>query len=115
MSDENIKDNAGIGRDKQGRFLPGVSGNPEGGNSLTPEQKLQSKAVKEYIQEHKDRLAKTLPLVDLAVIEKAIGGDVPAIKEVYDRVMGKPLQPIAVKEQIELTFTQRIKEEKLND
>ena len=75
----------------------------------TPEQKIEKKAIKQYIAEYQERLAKALPLIDPILIRKAQEGDVPAIKELHDRVMGKapqrtditsgdqPLQPILVK------------------
>ena len=84
--------------------IPGPGKKPD-----TPEQKLEKKAIKQFIAEYQERLAAALPLIDPVLIKKAKGGDVPAIKELHDRVMGKapqrtditsgdkPLQPILVK------------------
>ena len=82
----------GEGRDKQGRFVPGVSGNPDGGNSLTEEDKIKKKAVKEIIEEYKNKLTEALPSISPVLIKKAKGGDMIAIKELHDRAMGKPHQ-----------------------
>ncbi|HEB13411.1 MAG TPA: hypothetical protein ENI13_00340 [candidate division CPR3 bacterium] len=43
---------AGESRDEQGRFMPGASGNPKGGNSQTEEEKLVKKAIKELVKEY---------------------------------------------------------------
>jgi len=83
---------AGIGRDEQGKWLPGVSGNPEGGKPETPEQKIAKKALKEIVSEYKEKLAEALPQISPVLIAKGIAGDIQAIKEIHDRVMGKPEQ-----------------------
>jgi hypothetical protein len=41
------------------------------------------------------QITKKLNLVAAKLVEKAIAGDVPAIKEIADRVDGKSVQPIA--------------------
>lgn len=75
-------------RDEQGRFL---SGNTEGGRLPdTPEQKIIKKATKELIKDYIDKLAEALPQISPALIAKAIAGDIQAIKEVNDRVLGRP-------------------------
>ena len=81
-------------RDEHGRLLPGGTANPNGRPILTLEEKLLKKSIKEFVEEHKQSLAESLPKISPALIKKAIGGDVPAIKEIHDRVMGKPTQPI---------------------
>ena len=82
----------GEGRDEQGRWIPGVSGNPEGAKPETPEQKIIKKASKEFIAEYKEKLAEALPQISPVLVTNALTGDVPAIKEIHDRVMGKPDQ-----------------------
>ena len=79
-------------RDKQGKFIPGVSGNLEGRPIDTSEQKIIKKATKEIIKKYKKDLTEALPKISPVVIEKAVGGDIQFIKEVHDRVMGKSLQ-----------------------
>ena len=83
---------AGEGRDEQGRFLPGVSGNSKGGNSQTDEEKLAKKAQRETIEEYKEKLTQALPSISPILIKKAIKGDMIAIKEIHDQVMGKVMQ-----------------------
>ena len=68
-------------------------GNPGGGRKPeTPEQKIIKKATKELIAEYKEKLAEALPLIEPKMIEKAVAGDIQFIKELHDRVMGKPDQ-----------------------
>ena len=55
----------------------------------TEEQKIVKKAQKELIAEYKEKLAEALPLISPVLIAKAMEGDMQAIKEVNDRVMGK--------------------------
>jgi len=83
----------GIIRDEQGKFVPGVSGNPEGRKPDTPETKLIKKAAKQIIAEYKQALAEALPLIQPVLIAKAIEGDISSIKELHDRAMDKASQP----------------------
>ncbi len=84
---------AGKSRDKQGKFVKGVSGNPQGLTKLTEEQKLEKKANKvaldQRITEYKEKLGDALPLISPALIKKAKSGDVPAIKEIHAILIGK--------------------------
>jgi hypothetical protein len=80
-------------RDEQGKFLPGVSGNPEGRKPDSPEYKMVKKAAKQIIAEYKEALAEALPLIQPVLIAKAVEGDISAIKEVHDRAMDKSKQP----------------------
>ena len=83
---------AGGSRDEQGRFLPGASGNPKGGNSQTPEEKITKRAIKELVKEYQEKLAQILPELSPVLTKKALEGDLTAIKELHDRVMGKAPQ-----------------------
>lgn len=82
----------GIIRDEQGRFVNGVSGNPDGRPPDTEEQIITKKAVKELIKEYKEGLADALEKVSPILIAEALKGNIQAIKEINDRVMGKPEQ-----------------------
>lgn len=84
-------------RDEQGRFVPGVSGNPSGRPVETEEQKLKRKATEIVLQEYIEELSQALPHIQGPLLDKAKGGDVSAIKEIHDRVFGKPKQNIDVK------------------
>lgn len=88
-----MSDETGIIRDEQGRFVPGVSGNPEGRTPETIEDKIIKKATKELIAEYKEGLGESLPLIKPIIIAKALEGDMAAIKEIHDRVMDKAKQP----------------------
>ncbi len=79
-------------RDEQGRFIPGVSGNPEGRKPDTSEQKIEKKAVKQLVDEYRQSLAESLPQITPVLIRQAVKGEIQAIKEINDRVMGKSPQ-----------------------
>lgn len=82
-------------RDEKGRLLPGYTANPEGRPEDTPEQKAVKKAIKQLVEEYTGKLAEALPKISPILIDKAIiDKDIQAIKEINDRVMGKPKQPI---------------------
>lgn len=81
-------------RNEQGQFIPGVSGNPAGRPPETPEQKIAKRAIKELVEEYKETLAQSLPAIAPVLVEKALSGDVPAIREFHDRVMNKAPQDI---------------------
>lgn len=81
----------GLKRNEDGTFAVGNSGGP-GVPPLTPEQKIAKKAAKLLIQEYKEKLAEWLPKIEPVLGEKALTGDISAIRELHDRVMGKPDQ-----------------------
>ena len=72
-------------------FKDGNEGGP-GRPPDTEEKKLVKKAVRELVKEYEESLADALPQISPILIAKAIQGDVSAIKELHDRVMGKPPQ-----------------------
>lgn len=82
----------GVIRDEQGRFVEGISGNINGRPPEKQEEKLRKKASKELIANYRERLAEVLPQLSVILINKALEGDIQAIKELHDRVMGKPHQ-----------------------
>lgn len=66
--------------------------NREGRPPDTPESKIIKKATKELIEEYKEALGESLPLIKPVLIAKALEGDMTAIKEIHDRVMDKAKQ-----------------------
>lgn len=78
-------------RNEIGRFTDGTAPGP-GRPKDTPEQKIIKKATKQIIAEYKEALAEALPLIRPVLVAKAMEGDVPAIKELHDRVMDKAKQ-----------------------
>lgn len=70
-------------------FQPGQSGNPNGRPKSKPFKDALQKALKDA-EGDKDLLA----AVATALVGKAMMGDVPAIKELADRMDGKVSQPI---------------------
>lgn len=71
--------------------------NREGKKPDTPEDKIIKKATKQLIEEYKEALGESLELIKPVLIEKAVKGDVQAIKEIHDRVMDKAKQPTDLK------------------
>ena len=84
---------------------PGGPGRPK----LTEEAKLIKREVKELVKEHIEGLAEALPIIKPVLISKALTGDIPAIKEIHDRTMGKAIQPIAA--EVHISATQWLKEQ----
>jgi len=91
-----MEEETGIIRDEQGRFIPGVSGNPEGRPIETEQDKIVKKATKEIIKEYKEALGEALPLIKPVILAKALEGDMTAIKEIHDRVMDKSRQNVGL-------------------
>lgn len=106
MSEE--PDETGKNRDEQGRFIPGVSGHPEGRPADTEEAKIAKKALKITIAEYKEKLAEVLPQLSPVIIALALKGDMSAIKEIHDRIMGKAPQDLNLGQNPELPFLIKI-------
>ena len=70
-------------------FQPGQSGNPNG----RPKSKPFREAIQRALEEAGDDKA-SLQAVATALVGKALLGDVPAIKELADRMDGKVAQAI---------------------
>lgn len=82
-----------------------IKGNPGGGRPKDTEQdKIVKRATKELIEEYKEALGESLTLIRPVLIEKALNGDVSAIKEIHDRVMDKARQPTDMKLSGDLTI-----------
>ena len=97
-------------RDERGRFPKGVSGNPEGrppgrGRSLS---QLKRAYVNEADPDDPEGRTRGGVLLEQLYF-KGRGGDVSAIRELLDRVDGKPRQPVT------LTLDTREKYERMVD
>ena len=92
-----LENKSGTGRDEQGRFIKGVSGNPEGMKPYTEEDKIKKKAQKIMIEDYVAKLTEALEELSPILIKKAKGGDMIAIKELHDRAMGKAQQNVDIK------------------
>ena len=79
-------------RDAHGRLKKGFSGNLAGKPVESRETKAIRRATKELMASYKEKLAEALPEISPVLIAKAIQGDLGSIKEVHDRVFGKPNQ-----------------------
>ncbi len=89
----NVKPTRGRPFEKGNRigFKPGESGNPAG----RPKVRTLSEELRARLQEqYRGKDGRTYSrLVAEALVDRAINGDVVAIREVFDRVEGKPRQP----------------------
>ena len=74
-----LENKSGTGRDEQGRFIKGVSGNPEGMKPYTEEDKIRKKAQKIMIEDYVAKLTEALEELSPILIKKAKGGDMIAI------------------------------------
>ena len=112
LQNETKSDKIGDRRRKDGTFGEGNVGNPNGRPKMTEDEKekerAKKKALQEIIEAYKETLTKALPQISPALILKASVGDVAAIKELNDRVLGKPLQSIEAK--IDLNINQILDE-----
>lgn len=77
-------------------WKPGESGNPYGRKKDTPAQIFEKRAIKAIVKEYRQALADALPKISPVLIDKAVSGELPAIKEVNDRVMGKARETIGL-------------------
>lgn len=88
-------------RNENKRILPQAfkEGNPGGPGrpKETEEDKIKKKAIKEIIKRYEASLADILPDLPAILKKKAIDDeDIQAIREIHDRVMGKPRQNIGI-------------------
>ena len=90
---ESKTDLIGEYRDEKGRFVESNPGGP-GRPKITEEERLMKAEVKKYIENYLEGLTKSLPSIQPIIIDKALKGDMIAIKEIHDRVMGKAVTPI---------------------
>ncbi len=76
-------------RDEAGRFVPGVSGNPNG----RPKGKTFSGYLRELLEEIDPKTGKeNFRLLSEVLLKVASRGDVTAIREFADRIDGRPSQ-----------------------
>ncbi len=78
-------------------FEKGKSGNPGG----RPKSKEATSALRKVLLEHADQNfklskgARRIDVVAMRLVKSAVDGDVQAIKEIFNRLEGRPVQPIA--------------------
>ena len=71
---------------------------PDGGNATRPMQEALSAALAREAEGDDGRTAQTLHLVVHKLIARALGGDIPAIKEIFDRMDGPSVAAAAADE-----------------
>lgn len=73
------------------RFKPGQSGNPSG----RPRTKVITDALRELAAQTDPKTRKQIALrLAEKLIERALKGELPYIREVTDRLEGRPVQPL---------------------
>ena len=77
-------------RTPKGQFTKGESGNPGG----RPKSKLWREAILEALNAAGNGNGKKLRLLAKKIVEQALAGDVSAMREIGDRIDGKPHQPV---------------------
>jgi hypothetical protein len=88
-------DNGNNGRDNQGRFIVGNKGGP--GNPHAKQVALLRGALLSAVT------PEDLHDVIRVLIEKALSGNVSAIKELLDRLYGKPTVAVEMKQELQST------------
>ena len=88
-------DNGNNGRDKQGRFIVGNKGGP--GNPHAKQVAVMRAALLSAVT------PEDLHDVIRVLIEKALSGNVSAIKELLDRLYGKPKVAVEMKQELQST------------
>jgi hypothetical protein len=88
-------ENAGVSRDEQGRFLPGVSGNPEGKKPGTLSITAEIKKKLEEIPEGKSKTYLAY-LIEQILKKAVIEGDQQTIKQIWNYVDGLPKMSLDV-------------------
>lgn len=81
-------------RDERGRLLPGNTANPKGLSKMTDEEKLIKKTQREFVKDYKQKLEEALPKISPVLIKLALGGDMAAIKEINDIVVGRKVSKL---------------------
>lgn len=82
------------------KFKKGKSGNPKGRTPGIPNSKTRYKRLLELVSKKANPVTgeeeefTQLELMDMAVFNKALKGDIRAYQEIMDRLEGKPGQPI---------------------
>jgi len=93
MADEPAEQGENRTRDNAGRFLPGVSGNPSGrGNAPS-----LVAALRDELGEREASGRPALRAIAARLVEMALSGDIRAIREVLDRLDGKPAQALDIR------------------
>jgi hypothetical protein len=86
------RENQEVRRDKRGRFLPGSSGNPEGGDGRPPGSISITREIRKKLLEIPKGSRKTyLKILVSKIIKKAvIDGDYQMIKQIWSYLDGIP-------------------------
>lgn len=115
MADELIPENSGNSRDDKGRFVPGVSGNPEGkppgaGISITTEIKKKLAEVPE------GQKATYLQLLINRILKQAIqDGDGQMIRKIWEYIDGMPKQSINLGGELNIALIEFIGQDENKD
>ena len=81
-----------VARANDGRWLPGQSANPSGRRKSKPFLEALNRALEAKAEDGRAKLEH----VAEAMVKAALDGEVPALKEIADRLDGKPTQEMEV-------------------
>ena len=90
--DKSVEKREKADRNDNGQYLPGHSLAGPGRNEQTEADIIKTKAINLLAKEYRATLANSFPDVAPALIKKALEGDVPAIRELKETVIGKAPQ-----------------------
>ena len=92
-------------------FKPGQTGNPKG---RTPKDQSMTHLLKEFVKKKgPDSIPHRQKVVE-KIVALAETGSIAAIREIFDRIDGKPIQKEEVTGSIEYTITPPIKPDDLD-
>jgi hypothetical protein len=92
MGDEKVSPLNGVAPPVWGQWKPGQSGNPEGGRIKKKYKEAIERALTMLGEGDPDKIRTKIAAVHIG---RALGGDMAATKELYDREDGKVTQTIA--------------------
>jgi len=84
-----------------------MAGAPKGNQNAA-----KSKRLSAHLQKRIEERKLEPQLMD-ALLEKALTGDIPALKEVFDRLEGKPKQPLDVEANVTTKSADELTDEEL--
>lgn len=94
MSEETKPSETGVIRDEKGLFQKGTAPGP-GREKETEDEIFKKRALKKIIKDYEEKLTEILPEIPGVLRTEAKKGNMIAIKEINDRVLGKSLQRMA--------------------
>mgnify|MGYP001565156499 CR=1 FL=1 len=106
MEEKAVKSLEKRNRDEAGKYLPNHELAGPGRPEKTEEDRLKEKALEKIVEEYREVLFNQANVnkkgITEALITKALKGDVLAIKELNDRLLGKSVQKTQLEAEIKV-------------